>query len=38
LIPVAVARDIGQAMPVVGSFVGATNAFTGMSVEVTVSS
>lgn len=38
LIPVAVARDIGQAMPVVGSFGGATNAFTGMSGEVTVSS
>jgi transglutaminase-like putative cysteine protease len=38
LIPVAVARDIRQAMPVVGSFVGATNAFAGMSVEVTVSS
>ncbi len=36
LIPVAVARDIRQAMPVVGSFVGATDAFLGMSVEVLV--
>jgi transglutaminase-like putative cysteine protease len=38
LIPVAVARDIHQAMPVSGSFVGASNAFAGMSVEVTVTS
>jgi transglutaminase-like putative cysteine protease len=38
LIPVAVARDIRQAMPVVGSFVGMTNAFKSMSVEVAVSS
>jgi transglutaminase-like putative cysteine protease len=38
LIPVAVARDIRQAMPVVGSFVGMTNAFAGMSVVVAVSS
>ncbi len=38
LIPVAVARDIRQAVPVVGSFVGMTNAFKSMSVEVTVSS
>ena len=38
LIPVAVARDIRQAMPVVGSFVGMTDAFAGMAVEVTVSS
>jgi transglutaminase-like putative cysteine protease len=36
LIPVAVARDIRQAMPVAGSFVGATDAFLGMSVEVDV--
>jgi transglutaminase-like putative cysteine protease len=36
LIPVAVARDIRQAMPVAGSFVGATDAFQGMSVEVRV--
>ena len=38
LIPVAVARDIRQAMPVVGSFVGASDAFLGMSVEVSVTS
>jgi transglutaminase-like putative cysteine protease len=37
LIPVAVARDIRQAMPVAGSFVGMTDAFAGMSVEVVVS-
>jgi len=36
LIPVAVARDIRQAMPVVGSFVGASDAFQEMSVEVRV--
>jgi transglutaminase-like putative cysteine protease len=36
LIPVAVARDIRQAMPVAGSFVGATDAFAGMTVVVTV--
>ncbi len=38
LIPVAVARDIRQAIPVAGSFVGMTDAFQGMSVEVRVSS
>jgi transglutaminase-like putative cysteine protease len=38
LVPVAVARDIWQAMPVTGSFVGMTNAFSGMTVEVAVSS
>jgi transglutaminase-like putative cysteine protease len=38
LIPVAVARDIRQAMPVVGSFVGMTDAFQGMWVEVVVTS
>jgi len=38
LIPVAVARDIRQVMPVVGSFVGAPDAFAGMSVEVRVTS
>jgi transglutaminase-like putative cysteine protease len=38
LIPVAVARDIRQAMPVAGSFVGTTDAFQGMSVEVRVTS
>ncbi len=36
LIPVAVARDIRQAMPVIGSFVGGSHAFERMSVEVTV--
>ena len=34
LIPVAVARDIRQAMPVAGSFVGMAGAFMGMAVEV----
>jgi transglutaminase-like putative cysteine protease len=38
LIPVAVARDIWQAMPVAGSFFGMTDAFVGMSVSVTVTS
>ena len=38
LIPVAVARDIRQAMPVSGSFIGLTDAFMGMSVEVCVTS
>jgi transglutaminase-like putative cysteine protease len=38
LIPVAVARDIRQAMPVSGSFVGMTDAFMGMAVEVSVTS
>jgi transglutaminase-like putative cysteine protease len=38
LIPVAVARDIRQAVPVAGSFVGASDAFQGMSVEVRVTS
>jgi transglutaminase-like putative cysteine protease len=38
LVPVAVARDIRQAMPVSGSFVGMTDAFEGMWVEVAVSS
>jgi len=36
LIPVAVARDIGQATPVAGNFVGMTDSFRGLSVEVTV--
>lgn len=36
LIPVAVARNIGQAMPVSGSFHGATDAFQGMEVKVLV--
>lgn len=38
LIPVAVGRDIRQVMPVAGSFVGMSDAFLGMSVEVWVSS
>ena len=36
LVPVAVARDIRQAMPVSGSFVGMTDSFQGMWVEVVV--
>ena len=36
LIPVAVARHIGQAVPVAGRFVGASNAFESMSVRVQV--
>jgi transglutaminase-like putative cysteine protease len=36
LIPVAVVRDIAQAVPVAGSFTGASDAFRGMSVEVAV--
>ena len=38
LIPVAVGRDIRQVMPVAGSFVGMSDAFEGMSVEVFVTS
>jgi transglutaminase-like putative cysteine protease len=38
LIPVAVARDIGQAIPVAGSFAGMSDAFAGMTVEVYVTS
>ena len=38
LIPVAVARDIGRAMPVAGSFAGAPDALEEMSVEVLVTS
>jgi hypothetical protein len=38
LIPVAVVRDIRQAMPVSGSFVRMADAFAGMSVEVLVTS
>ena len=37
LIPVAVARDIRQTVPVSGSFVGMPDALVGMSVEVSVS-
>jgi transglutaminase-like putative cysteine protease len=38
LIPVAVGRDIKQVMPVAGSFVGMTDAFLEMTVEVRVTS
>jgi transglutaminase-like putative cysteine protease len=38
LIPVAVARDIKQTIPVAGSFNGMSDAFKGMSVEVEVTS
>jgi hypothetical protein len=38
LIPVAVVRDIQQAIPVSGNFVGMTDAFAGMSLEVLVTS
>jgi transglutaminase-like putative cysteine protease len=36
LIPVAVARDIRQAVPVSGSFIGTPDDFLGMTVEVAV--
>lgn len=36
LIPVAVARDVRQIVPVAGSFIGGDDALAGMSVEVTV--
>lgn len=36
LIPVAVGRRMGQIVPVSGSFLGATDAFVGMSVGVSV--
>lgn len=38
LIPVAVGRDILQVTPVAGSYLGTSDAFEGMSVEVHVSS
>jgi transglutaminase-like putative cysteine protease len=38
LIPVAVARDIRQTIPVAGSFAGMSDAFAGMTVEVHVTS
>ncbi len=38
LIPVAVVRDIRQAIPVQGSFIGDSNAFGGMKVDVHVTS
>jgi transglutaminase-like putative cysteine protease len=36
VIPVAVARDIKQAVPIAGSYVGAANDFISMSVNVSV--
>ena len=36
LVPVAVARDIHQTMPVTGSFVGESSAFKGMDIKVLV--
>ena len=36
LIRVAVTRDIGQAIPVAGNFVGASDSYLGMTVDVTV--
>jgi len=36
LVPIAVAREPGQAVPVSGSFVGDTTDFLGMNVEVSV--
>lgn len=36
LIPVAVGRDIAHVMPVSGSFIGMTDAYSGMTVEVRV--
>jgi transglutaminase-like putative cysteine protease len=36
LVPVAVARDIGQAIPVAGSYAGKPGAFGVMAVEVSV--
>jgi transglutaminase-like putative cysteine protease len=36
LIRVAVTRDIGQAVPIAGSFVGSPNSFLAMTVNVTV--
>jgi transglutaminase-like putative cysteine protease len=38
LIPVAVARDMRQVVPVSGSFVGPADAFAGMTVDISVSS
>lgn len=38
LVPIAVAREPNQAMPISGTFHGPANAYTGMSVEVSVES
>ena len=37
LVPVAVAREIGQALPVAGTYIGLSRPADGMSVEVSVS-
>jgi hypothetical protein len=37
VIPIAVARDIKQAVPVSGSFAGEAGDFLGMEVEVSIS-
>jgi transglutaminase-like putative cysteine protease len=37
LVPVAVARDLGQAVPVSGTFAGDPEAFEGLTVDVEVS-
>jgi hypothetical protein len=36
LIRVAVTRDIGQAVPIAGSFIGTPNDYLGMTVDVSV--
>lgn len=36
LVPVAVGRNISQVVPIAGSFIGASDAFCGMTVEVNV--
>jgi transglutaminase-like putative cysteine protease len=36
LVPVAVARTIGQTAPVVGNYAGASDAFESMTVDVAV--
>jgi transglutaminase-like putative cysteine protease len=38
LIRVAVTRDINQAVPISGSFLGASGSYLGMTVDVTVES
>jgi transglutaminase-like putative cysteine protease len=38
LIRIAVTRDIGQAVPISGSFIGASGSYLGMTVSVTVAS
>ncbi len=36
LIPTAVGRDMRQVMPVTGSFIGMSDAYQGMTVEVSI--